>query len=170
MTEASTGAVAGPGPAGEDELPAGARRIWVAMGVLVCLDFLLGIGAIAEVPYSRVTGWLPAKGRGLYVPHAVIGAALALGAVYLVTRYRRSTHRIARLAAKWGIAGIGVGVVGGLLAVVHPLRLAGMGLMLVGGLAAAIGYFMPSLEAHDRKERAALQERLDAEAADGPFG
>ncbi len=170
MTEVTSGATAGQGPAVEGELPAGARRIWVAMGVLVSLDFLLGIGAIAEVPFGRATEWLPAKGRGLYVPHAIVGAALGLGAVYLLARYGRSTHRIARLAARWGIAGIAVGVVGGLLAVVHPLRLAGMGLMLVGGLAAAIGYFMPSLEAHDRKERAALQERLDAEAADGPYG
>ena len=81
-----------------------------------------------------------------------------------------STSAVSDALDRLGIAGIAVGVVGGLLAVVHPLRLAGMGLMLVGGLAAAIGYFMPSLEAHDRKERAALQERLDAEAADGPYG
>lgn len=158
-------------PGVPDEVRAGkVDRIWIVMAVLVCVDFLLGIGAIVTVPFGRATEWLPVKGRALYLLHGAVGALLGIGAVYLLARFGSSTQRIARLAARWGIAGIAVGVVGGLLAVSHPLRLVGMGLMLIGGLVAAIGYCMPSLEASDRKERAALQARFEEEAAEEPFG
>lgn len=172
MTEVAAGAP-GQEPAVEvdaAEAPEKVDRVWVAMAWLVGLDFLLGLGAIITVPFGRPSGWLPVKGREVYLPHAVVGAVLVAGAVYLVARHGGSAHRITRLAARWGIAGIVVGAVGGLLVTSHPLRLLGMGLMLVGGLVAVIGYCMPSLEAHDRKERAAMRARFEAEAVDGPFG
>lgn len=172
MTEVAAGA-AGQEPAVEEETtqaPEKVGRAWVAMAWLVCLDFLFGIGAIVMVPFGRPSGWLPVKGRAVYLPHAVAGALLVVGAVYLLARYGRSPHRISRLAARWGIAGIALGAIGGLLVVSHPLRLVGMGLMLVGGLISAIGYCMPSLEAHDRKERAAMQARFEAEGLEGPLG
>lgn len=172
MTEADAGVLGQGPPPGESEeaAPAKVDRIWVVMAVLVCVDFLLGIGAIVAVPFGRATEWLPVKGRGLYVVHAIVGALLGIGAVFLLARFGTSAQRITRLAARWGIAGIVLGVAGGLLAVSHPLRLVGMGLMLVGGLVAVVGYCMPSLEAHDRKERAALQARLDQGAVQEPLG
>lgn len=131
--------------------------LWVGMAALVGLDFVLGVGAIVAVPFGRASVWLPVKGRGVYLAHAVVGAVLGAGALFLLARYGSATHRITRLAAKTGVAGILVGVAGGLVAVDHPLRLVGMALMLLGSLAAGIGYLMPSLEAHDRKERAELE-------------
>jgi hypothetical protein len=135
-------------------------RVFVAMAWLVGIDFLLGIGAIVSVPFGRASGWLPAKGKAMYVPHAVVGALLVVGALYLLGRYGASAKRICRLGARTGIAGIALGIVGGLLSVDHPLRLAGMGLMLVGGIVGSIGYAMPSLAAHDEKERARLAAKF----------
>lgn len=133
--------------------------LWVVMATLVGLDFVLGVAAIVAVPFGRASVWLPVKGRGVYAAHAVVGALLGAGALVLLSRYGSSAHRISRLAAKTGIAGILVGLAGGFLAVDHPLRLAGMALMLLGSLVAGIGYLMPSLEAHDRRERAELDAR-----------
>lgn len=151
-----------------DDAPERVDPVFTAMAWLVGLDFLLGIGSIIAVPYGRPSAWLPVKGRALYVPHAVLGALLAVGALYLIARYRSATERIPRLAAKTGIAGIIVGVIGGFLAVDHPLRLIGMALMLIGGLVASIGYATPSLSAHDKKERARLAAEY-AEDQGGPF-
>lgn len=160
-------AAGGTGAAG-DEAPAPVDRVFVVMAALVAVDFVLGIGAIVSVPFGRASGWLPVKGRAMYVPHAVIGVLLVLGAVYLLARYGSSAARIPRLAAKTGIAGIVIGVAGGLVAVDHPIRIIGMALMLLGGLVAGIGYAMPSLAAHDEKERARLAAEYPEEA-NGPI-
>jgi len=151
----------GTGEAGEKVSP-----IWAAMASLVGIDFLLGIGAIVAVPYGRASAWLPTKGEGVYLAHGVIGAILGVGALYLVVRFGSAPERMARLAARTGIIGIAVGVVGGILTVYHPLRLVGMALMLLGSMAAGIGYLMPSLEAHDQKERAELARRYEEETGE----
>lgn len=155
--------------AGEAEEEPKVEPIWAVMAGIVCVEFALGIAALLAVPYGRATAWVPAKGRAVYLPHAVLGALLGAGALYLLARYGSSPQRIRRLAAKAGIAGIVLGAAGGFLAVDHSLRLAGMALMLLGGLVAAIGYAMPSLEAHDRRERAALAARFEEEASGPPF-
>lgn len=157
------------GPEGApDGAPEHVDKVFVAMAWLVGLDFLLGIGAIVSVPYGRPSGWLPVKGRAIYLPHAVLGAILALGALYLFARYRASAERIPRLAAKLGIVGIVIGVAGGFVALDHSLRLVGMALMLIGGLVAAVGYASPSLSAHDKKERARLAAQYSEDGA-GPY-
>ena len=143
--------------------------LWTVMAALVGLDFLLGVAAIVSVPFGRASVWLPVKGRAVYVAHGVIGAALGAGALVLLARYGSSAHRISRLGARTGVAGILVGLAGGLLAVDHPARLAGMALMLLGSLVAGIGYLMPGLEAHDRKERAELEARYP-EDGPSPYG
>ena len=143
--------------------PVGA--LWTVMAALVGLDFLLGVAAIVSVPFGRASVWLPVKGRAVYAAHGVVGAALGVGALVLLARFGSSAHRISRLGAKTGVAGIVVGLAGGLLAVDHPVRLVGMALMLLGSLVAGIGYLMPGLEAHDRKERAELEARYPE---DGP--
>lgn len=153
--------------AGEEE-PARPHPIWAVMSSLVLLDFLLGVGAILAVPFGRGTIWIPHKGQALYVSHAVLGALLGLGALYLILRYGAAEERMVRLAARTGIAGVVLGAAGGLLTVSHPLRLVGMGIMLLGSLLAGIGYLMPVLEAHDRKERAELAARY--QDGGGPAG
>lgn len=129
------------------------------MAALVGVDFVLGVAALVFVPFGRGSGLVPVKGRSVYLAHSAVGIALGVGALWLVLRHGTSGQRITRLAARLGLAGVIVGALGGLLAVEHGLRLGGMGLMLVGALMAGLGYLMPSLEAHDEKERAQLQGR-----------
>jgi len=120
-------------------------RLATTLALLVGAEFLLGVGALILVPFGRPSGGLPTKGTAIYLAHAIIGVPLALGAVALLTRVRRST-RISRLSGWVGGAGVAVAGAGGLLTLAHPLRLAGMACMLVGPVVAAFGYLFPTFE------------------------
>jgi hypothetical protein len=136
----------GPGQSQEEaRAPAvapGTARLFVIMAAATGVELLLGLAGLILVPLGRPTEWLPAKGEMVYVAHAVVGAALAVGGLLLLARTARA-HRLARMAAWIGAVGLVIGVVGGVLASYHPARLAGMGLMLAGAMVAGFGYLMP---------------------------
>jgi hypothetical protein len=120
------------------------RAATVLVGLLV-VEFSLGIAVLLTVPTGRPTGWLPTDGRVVYLAHALLGLPLAVGAVLYLTGSDPAS-RLDRLSGRIGLVGTGLAGLGGLLTVVHPLRLAGIGLMLVGPLIAVFGYLIPALE------------------------
>jgi hypothetical protein len=114
--------------------------LWLA--ALVGVEFVLGIVTLVSVPTGRPSGWWPDQGRLVYLAHALVGLPLAVLAVLYLARVREST-RLHRLSGWIGAVGVAVAGLGGLLAVVHPLRLVGVGLMLAGPLTAGFGYLIP---------------------------
>lgn len=113
---------------------------WLA--ALVGVEFVLGIVTLVSVPTGRPSGWWPDQGRPVYLAHALVGLPLALLAVLYLARVREST-RLHRLSGWIGAVGVAMAGLGGVLAVLHPLRLAGVGLMLAGPLTAGFGYLIP---------------------------
>jgi hypothetical protein len=118
---------------------------WIAMSVLVGLEFAFGIAALVLVPVGRPSEWVPNQGRGLYLVHGCLGAVLVAGAVILCVSTVHA-DRIARIAALSGLIGIALGAGGGALSAYHSTRLIGMGLMLFGALVAGFGYLVPLVE------------------------
>jgi hypothetical protein len=121
---------------------AAGSAFWLAMVGGVGVEFVLGLVALLVVPTGRPSGWIPARGEVVYLAHAVLGAALALGGLVALERALRS-NRLARLGAAAGLAGLGLGLVGGVLATYHSARLGGMALMLLGVAVAGLGYLTP---------------------------
>lgn len=115
------------------------------MGTAVAIDLVLGIGTLLVVPYHRRTAFAPVHGRAIYIAHAVLGAVLGAAAVAIIPKARRLDRPI-WLGAVTGLCGIGLGAVGGILAVAQATRLIGMGLMLLGSVGAEAGYLMPLLD------------------------
>ena len=123
------------------------------LAVAVALELVLGILALVLVPYSRPSGWRPAKGTALYFAHGAIGVLLAFAAIALLVRTWRSS-RISRLTGWIGAIGVAIAGAGGLLTASHPLRIAGVALMLIGSVVAGFGYLFPTLEKlGDREDR-----------------
>lgn len=131
---------------GPEEAPAGkapgGNAVWIAMASGVALELVLGLVALLIVPTGRPSGWIPARGEIIYLAHAVLGAALAVGGLGLFARSLRS-NRLARIGALAGLAGLGLGLGGGVLATYRGPRLAGMALMLLGVAVAGLGYLAP---------------------------
>ncbi|MHB1509913.1 MAG: DUF6069 family protein [Acidimicrobiales bacterium] len=121
--------------------PAGSA-LWLAMAGGVGLELALGLVALLVVPTGRPSGWIPAKGEAVYFAHAVLGAVLALGGLVALEQAIRSS-KLARIGAVAGLAGLGLGLVGGVLATSHSARLGGMALMLLGAAVAGLGYLAP---------------------------
>jgi integral membrane protein len=112
---------------------------------LVGLEFLLGLAAMAVVPFSRPSGWIPNRGEAMYLAHADLGALVAFLAVVLVLRLR-GAPRLSRLVGGLGLAGLLLAGAGGLLTEGQSLaRFLGMCLMLVGTAFAVFAYMIPSL-------------------------
>lgn len=126
-------------------LPPSARRAGIAMGSIVAVDLVLGMGTLLLVPYHRRTAIVPEHGRAIYLAHALVGVLLGIAAVALMPRARR-LDRPAWLGAVTGLAGIAVAAAGGMLAVAQATRLIGMALMLLGSMAAEAGYLMPLVD------------------------
>jgi len=127
---------------GAEAVAPATARLLVLMAAGTGVELLLGLAALILVPLGRPSEWLPAKGESLYVAHALVGAALAVGGLLVLVRTARA-HRLARIGAWVGAVGLAVGLAGGVLATYHPARLAGMGFMLVGAMVAGFGYLMP---------------------------
>jgi hypothetical protein len=133
--------------------PAGTRsspglsnaRMATFLAVIVVVDCAIGVAVLVSVPTARPSGWLPTTGQTVYLVHAILGIALTVCALAYLRRCHRST-RIMRLSGWLGGIGVAVAGVGGLLAVVHPLRLAGIAFMLTGPVVAAFGYLLPWLD------------------------
>jgi integral membrane protein len=120
-------------------------RLAKILVVLVGLEFLLGIVAVAVVPFSRPSGWIPNKGEAVYLAHADLGALVFFLAVVLVLRLR-SSRRTSRLVGGLGLAGLMLAGAGGLLTEAQSLaRFFGMCLMLVGTAFAIFAYMIPVL-------------------------
>jgi hypothetical protein len=132
--------------------PRAVRRAWNLMALLVGMELVLGIVTIVLVPYSRSGGVVPSRNGWIFVLHGGVGAALGAGALGVLV-VSATADRLARIGAVLGAVGVGVGLVGGLLATVHSSRLLGVGLMLVGVVVAGIGYLVPAMEEMGRKER-----------------
>ncbi|MGH9110364.1 MAG: hypothetical protein ACRDY3_13070 [Acidimicrobiales bacterium] len=122
---------------------------WTAMTVVVCAELLVGVVALVAVPIGRPDGLFPRQGRAVYDAHALLGAALGVGAVLLWVASRRA-GRVLRIAAVAGLVGVALGGVGGLLSTEHALRLGGVVLMfggtMVGGFAYMVGALEPTRE------------------------
>jgi len=115
------------------------------MGVATGADLVLGLGALLVVPYHRRNQVAPSKGQAIYLAHALLGLALAAGALAMLGPARRSSRTLG-IGAVTGLVGLAVAGLGGILSVVQATRLIGMGLMLLGSVAAEAGYLMPLLE------------------------
>jgi hypothetical protein len=122
-----------------------ARRWAWALATLVGVEFALGIVALVFVPTGRATGWLPSDGTAIYLAHAVVGLPLALAAVMFLVSVREST-RIYLLSGWIGCIGVTVAGAGGLLSVLHPLRLVGLAFMFVGPVVAGFGFLLPAFD------------------------
>ena len=121
------------------------RVAWFAMGI-VALESALGIGCLLAVPAGRPSGWLPQRGSGLYVVHAVAGVVLGAGALVLVAA-AVGAKRSVRISAIIGGAGVALGAGGGAFSADHELRLLGIALMFVGAMVALTGYLIAAIEA-----------------------
>jgi len=121
--------------------PRPTRRAGIAMASLVGAELALGIGTLVIVPYGRPDIWVPARGRLLYLTHAILGGLLGLGAVLLLLVAPRAV-RMARLGAIVGCAGVLLAAAGGFASVDRSTRLLGVGLMLVGVVVGGFGYLM----------------------------
>jgi hypothetical protein len=121
------------------------KRLLVVMSVAIWIEFGLGVADLFAVPFSRPSGWLPTRGKALYLAHAIVGLPLGLCAVSLVIT-ARSAERTPRLAAWIGLVGVALAGAGGLMTASHGLRLLGMALMFLGPPVAGFGYLIPALD------------------------
>jgi hypothetical protein len=108
----------------------------------IVIEFALGIVCLALLPLGRPDQWLPARSRGVYIAHAVLGGLLTISALTILTRVFGGS-KFMRLGAQVGLGGLVLATAGGMLSVWHPWRLTGMGLMFVGALVAFFGYVIP---------------------------
>ncbi len=131
----------------ESDRGAGAfdRRLAWALVSLVGVEFVVGIATLASVPTGRASGWIPTDGTVIYLVHAVVGVPLVIGAVLFLVHVGGSS-RINVLSAWIGGVGVAVAGIGGVLTVVHPVRLVGLALMFVGPVVAVFGYLLPAFD------------------------
>lgn len=119
---------------------AGLRAVWLTLASLVGAEAVLGVAALAAVPYDRPDAWVPTAGRAVYLVHAGTGGILGLLGVAMLVA---ATGRTERMSALAGVVGVAVGAGGGILAVHESSRLLGMGLMLLGSVVAGFAYLVP---------------------------
>ena len=134
-----------PAPVAVHDAGRPARQVATVLALAVGLELVLGVGVLVALPSGRPSEWVPHQGTAVYIVHALLGLALALGAVVFVSKFRRMS-RVLGLTAWIGLAGVTVAGVGGMLTVSHPLRIAGIVLMLLGSVVAAFGYVLPWLD------------------------
>jgi hypothetical protein len=124
------------------------RVVWVSLMIAVGVEFVAGLLGMLYVPFNRPNGWLVHRGETLYLLHAVLGGVLGLAALAVVLYVARQepSRRIDRMAAISGVVGVLVGALGGMLCVIHSLRLLGMAVMFLGGAVAFFGYLIPMID------------------------
>jgi hypothetical protein len=118
------------------------RSIWIAMASAIALEAIVGLAELRTVALGRPSGWDPSRGMPIYLVHAVVGGLIGFVSIALFATHRQSA-RLLRLASIFGLVGVGVAGVGGVLAVYHPVRLIGMALMFIGAGTAFFGYLIP---------------------------
>lgn len=128
-----------------------ASRMAVVLSVVVGFEFVLGIMGLLSTPVTRPSGWLPSRGEAIYLLHAGLGLALALGALAFLVRFGGS-GRIARLVGWIGFVGMAVAGAGGLLTEAGSLvRFLGLAVMSMGAITAAFAYLTPTFLRSSRK-------------------
>jgi hypothetical protein len=129
------------------------RPIFVALLWGVILEFIVGVLDVIYVPFNRPSGWMAHHGEVVYLVHALLGVALALGALYVLAQALTTTAlaRAERGAAIGGLIGIALGGVGGVLCYEKSLRLYGVALMFLGATVAFFCYLVPLI--NDKKGR-----------------
>lgn len=134
---------------------------WAGLLAIVAgIEFLLGLVALAVIPFGRPSGWLPAQGAAVYGMHASFGLALGLGAALFCWRARRG-GRISRLSGWLGLASVVAASGGGLLTEAQSFtRFLGIAVMMVGAFLTVAAYLIPMA--------AAARTRALAAAAGGP--
>jgi integral membrane protein len=129
-------------------------RVASILSLFVAIDVILGLLSVVVIPIGRRSGWLPAKGKDLYLAHGLLGFLLVLAAVGTLSIIGRS-GRTGRLAAWSGLVGLAIAGLGGLLTEPHSLiRFLGMALMFVGPSLAGLAYLIPSFSNARRRSGA----------------
>jgi integral membrane protein len=160
VAAAATSALSAEAEAAEAEAEAArfegtAARLAAALALLVGAEFALGAASLFYVPFSRPSGWLPAKGEAVYLAHAIFGILVAVGAAVLLMRVRHST-RTSRTVGWVGFIGVALAGIGGLISEAQSLlRFLGVVLMFVGPTVAAFAYLIPTLLKRQHKTPAA---------------
>jgi integral membrane protein len=145
MVEASSRAGSRREGDGEGVVDGSTVRLARALVALVAAEFVLGIAAVVVIPFSRPSGWVPAKGAAVYAAHASLGVVAVLGAIALLVRLRGAPHA-AHVVGWLGLVSLVVAGVGGLLTEARStVRFFGMALMLLGTAFAAFAYMIPTL-------------------------
>lgn len=131
--------VNGPRVAVEDSVARFSRALAAAIGA----ELALGLASLFLIPFSRPSGWLPTRGREIYLVHATIGPLLVLGAVLFLWVVRDGPRPV-RVAGWIGLAGLVVAGGGGLLTYEQSaLRFLGIVLMLAGPGLSLFAYIVP---------------------------
>lgn len=139
VADANTGSA--PSPTMSRPVVRHATRLAVGLGA----QLVLGLLALALVPFDRPVGWVPSSGEVVYLLHAIFGFWLLAGSVVFVLQ-TRSAGRLVRTVAWLGLAGVALAGAGGLLTVDRSLvRFLGILLMFAGSSLAGFSYLTPRL-------------------------
>lgn len=124
------------------------RSIFVAMMVGVAAEFIVGGVELFYVPLNRPSGWLAHHGEGVYVVHALWGAALGCGALWVLSRalITPGLVQVDRTAAVGGFLGVAVAAIGGVMSYERSLRVYAIALMFLGAAVAFFCYLLPLIE------------------------
>jgi hypothetical protein len=133
---------------GEDQPGQLHRSLFVAMMAGVGAEFIVGCVELFYVPLNRPSGWLAHHGEGVYVVHALLGAALGCGALYVFSRALTTVRlvQVDRTAAVGGLLGVAVAAVGGVMSYERSLRIYAIALMFLGAAVAIFCYLLPLIE------------------------
>jgi hypothetical protein len=124
------------------------RSLFTAMMVGVIAEFIIGGAELFYVPLNRPTGWLAHKGETIYVVHSLLGAALGIGAFYVILMALTTPYlaQVQRTAAIGGFLGVATGAIGGVLSYEKSLRIYAIALMFFGVAVAIFCYLLPLIE------------------------
>lgn len=124
------------------------RPLFIAMMVGTIAEFIIGVAQLFYVPLNRPTGWLPHHGEAIYVVHALLGAALGIGALYVLARAVATADLVPvnRTAAIGGFIGLSIGAFGGALSYERSLRLFAIAFMFLGAAVTLVCYLLPLIE------------------------
>jgi hypothetical protein len=124
------------------------RSLFVAMMAGVSAEFIIGCVELFYVPLNRPSGFLAHHGEGVYAVHALLGAALGCGALYVFSKVLTTTHlvQVDRTAAVGGFLSVAVAAVGGVMSYERSLRVYAIALMFLGAAVALFCYLLPLID------------------------
>jgi hypothetical protein len=124
------------------------RTIFVAMMSGVIAEFIIGCVELFYVPLNRPSGWLAHHGEGVYVVHALLGAALGCGALFVVSKALTTARAMTaeRTGAIGGFLGVAAAALGGVMSYERSLRIYAIALMFLGAAVAIFCYLLPLID------------------------